>query len=138
MCERGPEQASLLGRGNQGRLRQDSGRAASGTRRRSSRSGISPLSPVISMITEDRGRYVALAHISGWLRVGILAGQEDALAEKREGGASVHLAFEQLGAGVEAFDQAGVPGHGQAVADGLVVLADAGGEGVQVGLAGVG
>jgi hypothetical protein len=34
-----------------------------------------------------------LAHISGWLRVGILAGQEDALAEKREGGASVHLPF---------------------------------------------
>src|ERR1039457_7193902 len=60
--------------------------------------------------------------------VGVSAGQEDAFAEEREGGAAVHLAFEQFGPGVEAFDQAGAPGQGQAVADGLVVLADAGGE----------
>jgi len=48
------------------------------------------------------------------------------------------LALEQLAAGVEALDPAGVPGQGQGVADGLAVLADAGGERVQVVLAGVG
>ena len=37
---------------------------------------------------------------------GFLAGQEDALAEEGEGRAAVHLAFEQLGPGVEAFDEA--------------------------------
>jgi hypothetical protein len=69
---------------------------------------------------------------------GVLAGAEDALAEQREAGAAVHLAFDQLGAGVEAFDRAGVPGQGQAVEDGLVVPADALGEGAQLGAGGAG
>src|ERR1019366_1146530 len=56
---------------------------------------------------------------------GVSAGSEDARAEQRECGAAVHLAFDQLGAGVEAFYQAGAPGQGQGVADGLLVLADA-------------
>src|SRR5690348_3242495 len=68
----------------------------------------------------------------------VLAGQEDALAEEGEGCASVHLAFDQFGAGVEAFDAAGAPGHGQGVADGLVVAADAVGERGELGLAGAG
>jgi DNA invertase Pin-like site-specific DNA recombinase len=62
MCERDPEQAPLLGCGSQGRLRQDGGRAASGTRRRSSRSGISPLksghfhNPHLALAAERRRR----------------------------------------------------------------------------------
>jgi hypothetical protein len=48
--------------------------------------------------------FAALSHISGWSRVCVLAGQEDAFAEQEESGAAVHLAQEELGAGVEAFD----------------------------------
>src|SRR3984885_5548571 len=69
---------------------------------------------------------------------GVSGGQEDAFAEEGEGSAAVHLSFEEFGAGVESFDLAGVPGQGERAGDGLVVLADAGGEGGQAGLAGVG
>src|SRR6201989_3478887 len=89
-----------------------------------------------SMIANDLVPLRGLCRISldGHGAAGFLAGQEDALAEEGEGRAAVHLAFEQLGSGVEAFDEAGVPGQGQAVADGGVVLADPGGEGVELGL----
>jgi hypothetical protein len=51
-----------------------------------------------------------------------------------KGSASVHLSFDHLEPADVAFDDAGVPGHGEAVEDGLLVAFDAVGEGVQVGL----
>ncbi len=64
--------------------------------------------------------------------------QDDAFAEQAEAGAAVHLAFEHLDLVDGALDFAGAPVQGQAVGDGLLVVADAGGEGAQVGLAVVG
>lgn len=51
-----------------------------------------------------------------------------------KGSASVHLSFDHLEPVDVASDDAGVPGHGEAVEDGLLVAFDAVGEGVQVGL----
>src|SRR5215831_21050838 len=83
----------------------------------------------IHRATEGSGAYLGM--------VSVLAGGEDALAGEGEAGASVHLPFEELGAGVEALDEAGAPGEGEAVGDGVVVEADAGGEGGELGLGGV-
>src|SRR6185312_877344 len=60
--------------------------------------------------------------------------QDDAFAEQVEAGAAVHLAFDHLDLVDGAFDPAGVPGQGEAVGDGLLVVADAGSEGAQAGL----
>src|SRR5262249_41537582 len=64
--------------------------------------------------------------------------QEDALAERVEAGAAVHLALDHLDLVDGALDLAGVPVQGEAVDDGLLVVAVAGGEGTQAGLAGPG
>ena len=54
--------------------------------------------------------------------------------EQAEAGAAVHLAVEHLEHHVDAaLDFAGAVGQGQAVGDGLLVGADAGGEGAQLG-----
>jgi hypothetical protein len=55
--------------------------------------------------------------------------QDDALAEQVEAGAAVHLPFDHLDLVDRALDPAGVPVQGQAVGDGLLVVADADGEG---------
>ena len=60
--------------------------------------------------------------------------QDDALAEQGEAGASVHLAFDCLDLVHGAFDFAGAVGQGEAVGDGLLIVADAGGEGAQAGV----
>src|SRR5690349_19551248 len=60
--------------------------------------------------------------------------QDDAFAEQVEAGAAVHLAFDHLDLVDGALDLAGVPGQGEAVDDGLLVVADAGGEGAQAGV----
>src|SRR5205085_10954191 len=60
--------------------------------------------------------------------------QDDAFAEQVEAGAAVHLALEHLDLIDGALDPAGVPVQGEAVDDGLLVVADAGGQGAQPGL----
>src|SRR5690242_16447855 len=72
-----------------------------------------------------------LSHISGWLLS--LVGGEEELAEEEEAGASVDGALDLLELADGAFDLAAAPGQGQAVADGVVVLADAAGEGGELG-----
>ena len=57
--------------------------------------------------------------------------QDDALAEQVEAGAAVHLALDHLDLVDRALDLAGVPVQGEAVGDGLLVVADADGEGAQ-------
>jgi hypothetical protein len=64
--------------------------------------------------------------------------QDDAFAEQAEAGAAVHLPFDHLDLVDGALDLAGTPGEGEPVDDGLLVVADAGGEGAQVGLAVIG
>ncbi len=59
--------------------------------------------------------------------------EEDACGAGKDS-ASVHLSFDHLEPVDIAFDDAGVPVHGEAVEDGLLVAFDAVGEGVQVGL----
>jgi hypothetical protein len=60
--------------------------------------------------------------------------KDDSLAEQGEAGAAVHLPFEHLDLGDVALDGAGAVGQGGPVGDGLLVTADAVGEGVQFGL----
>jgi hypothetical protein len=62
--------------------------------------------------------------------------ENDAGAEQVEPGAPVHLALEHLDLVDGALDLAGAVGQGQAVGDGLLVVADSGGEGMQLRLAG--
>src|SRR5262249_9059588 len=56
------------------------------------------------------------------------------LAEQGEAGAAVHLALDHLDLGDVAFEGGGAVGQRQPGGDGLLVQADAPGEGVQVGL----
>jgi hypothetical protein len=65
--------------------------------------------------------------ITWWLLC--LVGEEYAFAEEGEAGAAVGLAFDELDLGDGAFDFAAAPGEGESVADGVVVAADAVGEG---------
>ena len=54
------------------------------------------------------------------------------MAEQVEAGAAVHLAHDPFGFGVDAFGSAVVVRQGQAGVDGVAVLVEAAGEGVQV------
>jgi hypothetical protein len=58
-----------------------------------------------------------------------LGGEQDALAEEGQSGASEHLAFDHLDVVDASFDGAGVPAGGQALGDGVEVLLQALGEG---------
>lgn len=60
--------------------------------------------------------------------------EDDAFAEQGEAGAAVHLALDHLDLGDVAFEGGGAVGQCQPGGDGLLVEADAPGEGVQVGL----
>src|SRR5690349_20905047 len=60
--------------------------------------------------------------------------QDVAFAEQVEAGAAVHLAFDHRYLSGGALGFAAVPGQGEAVDDGLRLVADAGGEGAQAGL----
>jgi NAD(P)H-hydrate repair Nnr-like enzyme with NAD(P)H-hydrate epimerase domain len=60
--------------------------------------------------------------------------EDYAFAQEREAGAAVHLSFDHLDFVDVAFHGGGAVGQGQAGGDGLLVAADAVGEGVQVGL----
>jgi hypothetical protein len=60
--------------------------------------------------------------------------EDDAFAEQVEAGPAVHLPFDHLDPGDVAFDGGGAVGQGQPGSDGVLVAADAVGEGVQLGL----
>ena len=76
---------------------------------------------------------------SGVISVAWLRGlMDDAFAQEVEAGAAVHLSFDRFDAVDVAFGGSGAVGQSQAGGDGVDVLADPGGEGVQFGLAGVG
>jgi len=83
---------------------------------RHSRPAMSGSGPYFGMVTSLSGR------------------QQDSFAEQREAGAAVCLAFEHFDPVDVAFDDAGVPGQGEPVDHGVVVVLEAAGEGVQVGL----
>lgn len=70
---------------------------------------------------------------SGALSVVVVLSEEDAVAQEGEAGSSVHLPLEQLGLGVHALGASVVVGEGDRCGDGVDVLVDASGEGVQVG-----
>src|ERR1039457_7347894 len=72
---------------------------------------------------------------SGANSVNVLPGvKDDAFAQQVEAGAAVHLAFDHLDPGDVAFHGAGAVGQGEPGGDGVLVAADAVGEGVQFGL----
>lgn len=56
-------------------------------------------------------------------------GQEDAVAERREAGAAVHLAHDALGLGIHALGSAVVERQGDGRTDGVAVLVKAAAEG---------
>jgi hypothetical protein len=66
-----------------------------------------------------------------------MSAEQDPVAEEGEVSASIHLAFDQLGFGVDAFGSAVVVRVGQGVVHGVTVLVEAAGEGVYVGQVGV-
>src|ERR1019366_3206254 len=72
---------------------------------------------------------------SGANSVNVLPGvKDDAFAQQVEACAAVHLAFDHLDPGDVAFHGAGAVGQGEPGGDGVLVAADAVGEGVQFGL----
>ena len=75
------------------------------------------------------GAIYGRGYVGWWLSV-----EQGHLAEQVEVGASVHEPFEVLDLAVLAFEGAAAVGQGQPGGDGLLVAADAAGEGVQVGL----
>jgi translation elongation factor EF-1beta len=62
--------------------------------------------------------------------VGELSAKQNAVAEQCKACSSIHLAFEQLGFGVDAFGRSVVMGQGQGGVDGVSVPVEPAGEGV--------
>src|SRR3984957_2946092 len=80
-------------------------------------------------------RRVALSLFMGlWLRSVTGLVQEGHLAEEVEVGPAEHESLDVLEFAVFPFDGSAVPVEGEAVADGVVVVAEAAGEGVELGL----